>query len=86
MPCLAHRSPSPDGDVRKGASKEQVVKLYNGQFTCEHAFRIMKSSLGLGCIYLQTPQRVDAMLFIVFLERLDIFLIDSVTFLMPRAC
>lgn len=135
------RSPSPDGDVRKGASKEEVVKLYNGQFACEHAFRLMKSGLGLDCIYLQTPQRVDAMLFIVslaammftlmdaamrgkglkvgstvfqlkillqntrmisrdrdwefegppdkealFFERLDIFLIDPASFLMPRAC
>ena len=72
------RIPSDDGDVRKGASKETVLELYNGQFVCEHAFRLMKSGLGLDSIYLHSPLRVDAMLFIIALATMVFTLMDAI--------
>ncbi len=72
------RSPSEDGDVRKGADAEMVNRLYNGQFVCEHAYRLMKSGLGLDSIYLQNPRRVDGMLFVVSLVAMMFTLIDAV--------
>ena len=71
-------SPSPDGDVRKGADPQKVLELYNGQFACEHAFRLMKSGLGLDSIYLQNPARVAGMLFIVSLVTMLVTLINAV--------
>ncbi len=70
--------PSEDGDIRKGADAMTILDLYNGQFACEHAFRLMKSGIGLDAIYLQTPQRVDAMLFIVSLAAMMFTLMDAI--------
>lgn len=72
------KSPSEDGDVRKGATPEKILGLYNGQFACEHSYRLMKSGLGLDCIYLQNPLRVDGMLFIVSLVAMLFTLMDAV--------
>lgn len=70
--------PSDDGDIRKGADPRTILDLYNGQFACEHAFRLMKSGIGLDSIYLQTPQRVDAMLFIISLAAMMFTLMDAI--------
>ena len=72
------KEPSDDGDIRKGADAMTVLDLYNGQFACEHAFRLMKSGIGLDSIYLQTPQRVDAMLFIIALASMLFTLMDAI--------
>jgi len=49
---------------RNGASANGAVNVYTGNFAIEHAFKQMKSGLGAGRMYIHTPSRQDAIVFL----------------------
>lgn len=50
---------------RESISDETVLKYYNREYKVEQSFRLMKSGMGMNSIYLQTPSRENAMMFVV---------------------
>ena len=65
-------------DLRKGATRDEVVDLYLGQYLAEKGFRLMKSGMGVGHVYIHTHSRQDVMSFIVSLAAMLQNLIDAV--------
>ena len=43
----------------------QVLELYSQEYKVEQSFRLMKSGIGVDSIFLQTPSRENAMMFVV---------------------
>ncbi len=50
--------------TKESLSIEEVMLAHKNQYKCEHINRRAKSSLNLEPIYLQTPERIEAMLFL----------------------
>lgn len=59
------RSCSKRGSYRDGVTDEGVLELYNQEYKVEQSFRLMKSGIGMNSIYLQTPSRENAMMFVI---------------------
>ena len=47
------------------ASNREVLSYYNQEYKVEHSFRLMKSGMGMNSIFLQTPSRENAMMFVI---------------------
>lgn len=52
---------------RVGSSTQDVIDLYEEEYVVEHSFRLTKSGLGIDEVFLQTPSRENAMMFVVAL-------------------
>ncbi len=46
-------------------TNEQVLAYYNQEYKVEQSFRLMKSGMGMNSIFLQTPSRENAMMFVI---------------------
>ncbi len=80
LTVLATNLPRSDADhrnPREGATAEAVAAIYAGEFHVEHTFRLMKSGIGIDKVYLQTPSRERAMMFVVGLIALVSQLMDA---------
>jgi transposase len=51
-------------NLRNGANAEGIVDMYLNGFTIEHAFKLMKSGTGVGHMFIHTPSRQDAVVFL----------------------
>ncbi len=61
------RANKDEENVRFGATADTVLLTYLGQYRIEHAFRLMKSGMGIDRVYIQKPSRGNAMMFVVSL-------------------
>lgn len=52
---------------RDGATADDVLRLYLGQYRIEHSFRTSKSVFDVDKVYLHTPSRANAFMFVVSL-------------------
>lgn len=59
--------PPENGNPRLGATAEEVVATYLQEYNIEWIFRMMKSGSGVDTVYLRTPERECAMIFIISL-------------------
>ena len=59
------RSDKDADNARDGVTAEGVRRLYDEEYVVEHSFRFMKSGLGIDSVYLQTPERENAMMFVL---------------------
>ena len=50
---------------RSRKTDAQVLELYSQEYKVEQSFRLMKSGIGVDSIFLQTPSRENAMMFVV---------------------
>ncbi len=71
------RSEEDRENLREGATAEAVASLYAGEYHIEHTFRLMKSGIGIDRVYLQTPSRERAMMFVVGVISLISQLMDA---------
>ena len=51
-------------NLRSGATADDIVNTYLDEFTIEHVFRLGKSGLGMDHMFLHTPSRQDAVVFL----------------------
>ena len=49
---------------RFGSTADDIVDIYLGEFDIEHVFRLSKSGLGMDRMFLHTPSRQDAVVFL----------------------
>ena len=54
-----------EGVEKKSATNEEVLAYYNQEYKVEQSFRLMKSGMGMNSIFLQTPSRENAMMFVI---------------------
>lgn len=59
---------------RNGLTTDGIIRLYREQYVVEHCIRFTKSGVGIDQVFLQTPSRERAMMFIVS----EIALISSI--------
>ncbi len=71
------RTPNDTPNLRSGATADQVVDLYLGQYRIEFAFRMMKSGMGVGHLYVHSPSRQDAIIFLSSLATMIHGIIDN---------
>ena len=64
---LGNPDPSENGNPRFGTTAEEVVATYLQEYNVEWIFRMMKSGSGVDTVYLRTPERECAMIFIISL-------------------
>lgn len=62
---------------RHGATSKTVLRLYLDQYKVEHTYRLMKSGMGVDSVYVRTPKRADALLFVVAIATLISSIIDA---------
>lgn len=62
--------------VRHGATTSTILRLYLDQYKVEHTYRLMKSGMGVGSVYVRTLGRADALLFVVAIATLISSIID----------
>ncbi|MGN0137276.1 MAG: IS1634 family transposase [Candidatus Methanomethylophilaceae archaeon] len=79
---LATDLPKSDNGVdseryRDGMTADGVVMIYREEYVVEHAFRFMKSGLGIDTVFLQTPSRERAMMFVISIAALITSLADA---------
>ena len=80
MFVLATNLPTADADSEKyvdGMTSDGVVMLYREEYKVEHCFRFMKSGLGIDTVFLQTPSRERAMMFVLGIAALITGLADA---------
>ena len=68
-------------NLRFGATADDVVDIYIGEFAIERVFRLGKSGLGVDHMYIHTPSRQDAVVFLTSIatmisETVDLMLKD----------
>lgn len=69
---------SEDADnVRHGATTDTVLRLYLDQFKAEHTYRLMKSGMGVDSVYVHTPSRANALLFVISVATLVSGIMDA---------
>ena len=59
-------------------SSWDVVKLYNSEYRVEKSFRFLTSGVGMNSVYLQTPSRENAMMFVLSIAVLISNIADAV--------
>lgn len=62
---------------RDGMTPDGVIMIYREEYVVEHAFRFMKSGLGIDTVFLQTPSRERAMMFVIAIAALITSLADA---------
>lgn len=66
---LVTNLPRPSGDggaaAIRTASNLEVIEYYSQEYKVEQSFRLMKSGMGMNSIFLQTPSRENAMMFVI---------------------
>lgn len=67
-----------DGNGRAKATDERILELYSQEYVVEHSFRFMKSGIGMDSIFLQTPSRENAMMFVVCIAALITNIADAI--------
>ncbi len=63
--------------VRHGATTSTVLRPHLDQYKVEYTYRLMKSGMGVDSVYVHTPQRADALLFVVVVATLTSSVIDA---------
>lgn len=71
MIVLITNLPRADNPCRK------ILRLYLDEYKVEHCYRLMKSGMGIDSMYLQTPKRVNAMMFVVAIATLIVNICDA---------
>jgi len=66
------------GCPRRGLSSDGLLSLYIDQFTIEHDFKLMKSGSGVNRMFIHTPSRQDAVVFLSGLSTMVASVIDAV--------
>lgn len=69
-------------DLKDKASADDVIELYLEQYKSEKGFKLMKSGMGIGNVYIHTPSRISAIAFVVMLATM---LSNVVDLLLERA-
>jgi transposase len=64
-------------NVRHGAKADTILRLYLDQYKAEHTYRLMKSGMGVDSVYVRTPSRANALLFVVAVAALVSSVIDA---------
>lgn len=64
---------------RDGATADSVLRLYLDQYKIEHTYRLMKSGLGIDRVFLHTPSRENAMMFVIGIATLICDIIDAMS-------
>ena len=64
-------------DPRDGATADRVLRLYLDQYKVEHTYRLMKSGMGVDTVYVQTPSRANALLFVIGIATLVSSIMDA---------
>jgi len=77
------RSDKVGKNLREGADAETVMMAYLGEYRIEHTYRIMKSGLGVDSVYLHTPERENAMMFVIGIATIISNTVDAVLGRMP---
>lgn len=72
------RSDKKEDNCRDGARPQDIVSLYREEYKVEHSFRLMKSGIGIDEVFLQTPSRESAMMFVVSIAVLMSNIADAV--------
>jgi transposase len=67
-----------EDNPRDGADAETVMMLYLEEYKVEHTYRLMKSGLGVDSVYLHTPERENAMMFVIGIAAIISGTIDAV--------
>ncbi len=62
----------------KTYSDVEIVSLYNQEYKVEQSFRFMKSGIGMNSIFLQTPSRENAMMFVISIAVLVTNIADAI--------
>ena len=65
-------------NLRNGASADGVVDMYLGNYSVEHAFKLLKSGTGVGHMFIHTPSRQDAVVFLSSLATMVSNTVDAV--------
>jgi len=66
------------GNIRYGATTDTVLRLYLDQYKVEHTYRLMKSGMGVDSVYVRTPSRANALLFVVAIATLVSSMMDAI--------
>lgn len=77
---LATDLPRSDEDsdrYRDGMTADGVIMIYREEYVVEHAFRFMKSGLGIDTVFPQTPSRERAMMFVLAIAALITSMADA---------
>lgn len=64
-------------NVRHGATTDTVLRLYLDQYKVEHTYRLLKSGMGVDSVYVHTPSRANALLFVVSIATLVSSIMDA---------
>jgi transposase len=64
-------------NVRHGATADTVLRLYLDQYKAEHTYRLMKSGMGVDSVYVHTPSRAGALLFVISVATLVSSVMDA---------
>ena len=77
------RSDDAKENLRDGADAETVMLTYLNEYKIEHTYRLMKSGLGVDEVYLHTPERENAMMFVIGIATIVSNVVDAVLRRMP---
>ena len=64
-------------NVRHGAATDTVLRLYLDQYKVEHTYRLMRSGMGVDSVYVHTPSRANALLFVIAIATLISSIMDA---------
>ena len=64
-------------DILEGATPDDVISNYLGEYLVEFCFRLMKSGLNVGHVYIHSPARQDAMIFLTSVTAMIHGVIDN---------
>lgn len=70
-------SAAPSEDRRKAASADDVIDLYLEEYKVEASFKMMKSGMNIGDVYIHTPSRITVVAFIVSLATMICKVLDT---------
>jgi transposase len=79
LPC----SDGAKSNLRDGADAETVMMTYLDEYKIEHTYRLMKSGLGIDSVYLHTPERENAMMFVIGIATIISNTVDALLKRMP---
>jgi len=64
-------------NIRNGATADTILRLYLDQYKAEHTYRLMKSGMGVDSVYVHTPTRANALLFVIAIATLVSSVMDA---------
>lgn len=65
-------------DIRESATADKVIDAYLGQNRVEFCFRLIKSHLNVGKVYIHSPARQDAMIFLTSVTAMIHAVVDNI--------